>query len=55
MEKQVQLYEQNWQSVISLFHDLEMKLKDVPKPDLEGLKKHLNSLTVNWKSCVTTE
>ncbi|MFJ7638456.1 AAA family ATPase [Peribacillus sp. NPDC097225] len=39
MEKQVQLYEQNWQSVISLFHDLEMKLKDVPKPDLEGLRK----------------
>ena len=39
MEKQVQQYEQNWQSVLSLFHDLEMKLKDVPKPDVDGLKK----------------
>ncbi|MFJ7746721.1 SbcC/MukB-like Walker B domain-containing protein [Peribacillus sp. NPDC097295] len=39
MERQVQQYEQNWQSVISLFHDLEMKLKDVPKPDLDGLRK----------------
>lgn len=39
IENVVQQYEQNWQSVISLFHDLEMKLKDVPKPDLDGLKK----------------
>ncbi|MGW8426374.1 AAA family ATPase [Peribacillus simplex] len=39
LEDQVQQYNQNWQSVLSLFHDLEMKLKDVAKPDLEGLKK----------------
>ncbi|MCK2020417.1 SbcC/MukB-like Walker B domain-containing protein [Peribacillus frigoritolerans] len=39
LEDQVQQYNQNWQSVLSLFHDLEMKLKDVTKPDLEGLKK----------------
>ncbi|MFD6211231.1 AAA family ATPase [Peribacillus sp. NPDC060253] len=39
LEDQVQQYNQNWQSVLSLFHDLEMKLKDVIKPDLEGLKK----------------
>ncbi|QOS88895.1 SbcC/MukB-like Walker B domain-containing protein [Peribacillus sp. JNUCC41] len=39
LEEQVQQYNQNWQSVLSLFHDLEMKLKDVAKPDLEGLKK----------------
>ncbi|TKH09863.1 SMC family ATPase [Peribacillus simplex] len=39
LEDQVQQYNQNWQSVLSLFHDLEMKLKDVNKPDLEGLKK----------------
>ncbi|MGG4263867.1 AAA family ATPase [Peribacillus simplex] len=39
LEDQVLQYNQNWQSVLSLFHDLEMKLKDVVKPDLEGLKK----------------
>ncbi|MCK1993804.1 SMC family ATPase [Peribacillus muralis] len=39
LEEQVQQYNQNWQSVLSLFHDLEMKLKDVIKPDLEGLQK----------------
>ncbi|MFE0508009.1 AAA family ATPase [Peribacillus butanolivorans] len=39
IESQVQQYNQSWQSVLSLFHDLEMKLKDVVKPDLEGLKK----------------
>ncbi|MGE7878043.1 AAA family ATPase [Peribacillus muralis] len=39
LEEQVQHYNQNWQSVLSLFHDLEIKLKDVVKPDMEGLRK----------------
>ncbi|KWW21335.1 hypothetical protein AS888_17250 [Peribacillus simplex] len=39
LEEQIQQYNQNWQSVLSLFHDLEMKLKDVVKPDMEGLQK----------------
>ncbi|MFJ7755198.1 AAA family ATPase [Peribacillus muralis] len=39
LEEQVQQYNQNWQSILSLFHDLEMKLKDVVKPDMEGLRK----------------
>ncbi|WP_285766990.1 AAA family ATPase [Peribacillus sp. SI8-4] len=39
LEEQVQQYNQNWQTVISLFHDLEMKLKDVVKPDMGGLQK----------------
>lgn len=50
LEDQVLQYNQNWQSVLSLFHDLEMKLKDVVKPDLEGLKKTFDFIDAELES-----
>ncbi|MEY9866650.1 exonuclease SbcC [Peribacillus sp. B2I2] len=50
LEDQIQQYNQNWQSVLSLFHDLELKLKDVIKPDLEGLKKTFDFIDLELES-----
>lgn len=43
IEETIQLFEQEWQSVVSLFHDIELKLKGLEKPDLLGLQ---NTFTV---------
>lgn len=39
MDQLLQQYEKKWQTVISLYHNMELKLKDVDKPDIEGLKQ----------------
>ncbi|MFJ8256604.1 AAA family ATPase [Peribacillus asahii] len=45
MEKEIQQYEQQWQTITSLYHDVELKLMGVTRPDLISLQatfKRLN-------------